>query len=181
MNTRHRPHETEPPFDPFADNTATVTAPRGGPASGGRRKPHPGPARPVDANMWGGEPTSADGVDDEETPDYSSLETVNSDLLRLRVRMNRIRREMARSGREAASAKLAYQRAMRRSLIEQSGGTAEIRRAHAEIACEELETVWIVAQQVADEYVSLFRATRDDAENAKTVAFNLRSILNTSH
>lgn len=183
MSTQHRTGAADATADPFADHTATAAtrgARAGRVATAGR--PAAAAPQPPAPPQWQEhpEPFSTD-VDDEDTPDYSSLETVNRDLLRLRVRMGRIRREMARAGRDAVTAKLAYQRAMRRALIQQSGGTAEMRRAHAELACEELETRWVTAQQIADEYNTLFRAARDDAENAKTVAFNLRSLVAAAH
>jgi len=158
--------------DPFGDQEETTIG-RGGPVSGGRReKIVPPPPLPEWAS-----PDSQDyrdGVDDE--PDYGDLEAINKDLLHLRVRMNRIRREMRAAARRAVEAKLVYQRALRRALVAQSGGSAETRKAHAELQCENLEAEHVMAQQVSDEYSTLFRAARDDVENAKTVAYNLRAL-----
>lgn len=154
--------------DPFGDDVQTSTA-----TSGRRFSPPPTPAPP----SW---PETAlqdagDAVDD--TPDYSDLESVNRDLLHLRIRLNRVRRAMRDASREAADAKIRYQRAYRRALVQQSGGSAETRKASAELLCEELEADVMVKQQVADEYQSLFRAIRDDVDNAKAVAYNLRSLM----
>ena len=85
---------------------------------------------------------------------------------------------MREAAREAVEAKLNYHRALRRALIQQSGGTAEMRRATAELLCEDLEAEMVMKQQVAEEFTSVFRSVRDDVENAKTVAYNLRALVN---
>lgn len=154
---------------------AEVIPPRGTPVSGGRRHPIP-PATAFPAWPGVAEQDAGDGV--EDPVDYADLEAVNRDLLRLRVQLNRVRRQMRQAGREAVEAKLVYQRAMRRALVQQSGGSAESRKASAELLCEDLEVAMVMAAQVADEYVSRFRAIRDDVENAKTVAYNLRALMN---
>lgn len=170
--------------DPFGDegagapsesSLAPVSSPRGGPVISGKRPSFPPPPSlpkwPVTDLQ-----DSGDGVD--EDIDYTDLDSVNKDLMRLRIRLNRVRRGMRQAARDAAEAKLTYQRAMRRALVQQSGGTAEMRRATAELLCEELEAEMVMRQQVADEFVSVFRSVRDDVENAKTVAYNLRALIN---
>jgi hypothetical protein len=179
---------TTPDFsydDPFADPApaadasaddvvADVVVPRGGPVANGRREPI-APARPLPTWADPSAQDFGDGANEGEI-DYSDLESLNRDLLRLRVRMNRIRRQMRQAGRGAIEAKLNYHRALRRALVQQSGGSAESRKASAELMCEELEADMVMRQQVADEYATLFRAIRDDIENAKTVAYNMRAI-----
>ena len=117
-----------------------------------------------------------DGADGQV--DYSDLAAINRDLLRLRVRMNRARRAMRQASRDAVEAKLRYHRALRRALVQQSGGSAETRKAAAELMCEDLEADMVMCAQVADEYTTLFRSVRDDIENAKVVAYNLRALAN---
>lgn len=172
-------YEDDPFGDSSADNSLEQTAPvsigRGGPVISGKRPsfPTPPPLPP-----WGSTEAQdrGDGVD--EQIDYSDLDAVNRDLVRLRVRLNRARRGMRQAAREAVEAKLAYHRALRRALVQQSGGTAEMRKATAELMCEELEAEMVMKQQVADEFVSVFRSVRDDVENAKTVAYNIRALVN---
>lgn len=171
--------ELESLDDPFGDvpNTAgePLKIPRGGPASGGKHQniPEPPPLpewESTDIQDFG------DGVDGNI--DYSDLSLLNKDLLHLRIRMNKIRREMRRAGREAIEAKLKYQRSLRRALVQQTGGSAETRKAAAELQCEELEADMVIKAQVAEEFVTLFRAVRDDVENAKVAAYNLRALMN---
>lgn len=167
------------PFAPDAGAPADIaasseeTVPRGGPVANGKRVVIPAPA-PLPAWESPAAQDVGDGADGDV--DYSDLESLNRDLQRLRVRMNRIRREMRRAGREALEAKLRYQRALRRALVQQTGGSAETRKAAAELQCEELEADMAMKQQVADEFNTLFRSVRDDIENAKVVSYNLRSL-----
>lgn len=163
--------------DPFAapEQADEIVIPRGGPIAGGRREPvAAAPALPSWDNT-----AYQDSFDSaEDQVDYQDLAALNKELQRLRVRMGKIRREMRNSGREAIEAKLVYQRALRRALVQQSGGTAETRKANAELQCEELEANMAMKAQVAEEYVTLFRSVRDDIENAKVVAYNLRALMN---
>lgn len=148
-------------------------APRGGPVAGGRPAAW-GEAAPLPE--WN-DPSLQDDEDGADgNLDYSDLSAVTHDLLRQRVRLNRTRRRMRAAAREATEARLRYQRALRRALVQQSGGSAETRRAAAELLCEELEADMVMKQQVADEYSSLFRSVRDDIDNAKTAAYNLRTL-----
>lgn len=154
---------------------AEAQVPRGGPVAGGRRAPI---AKAAPLPRWADPSPQDDGDGADGDVDYSDLAALNRDLLRLRVRMNRIRRAMRDAARESVEAKLAYQRALRRALVQQSGGSAETRKAAAELMCEDLEAEMVMKAQVAEEYTTLFRSVRDDIENAKVVAYNLRALSN---
>lgn len=159
---------------PFGEEpVADPRIPRGGPVSGGVRHGIPGePPLPA----WHDPSLQDDDDGADGSIDYSDLAAVTQDLLRQRVRLNRTRRRMRAAAREATEARLRYQRALRRALVQQSGGSAEMRRAAAELTCEDLEADMVMKQQVADEYSSLFRSVRDDIDNAKTAAYNLRTL-----
>jgi hypothetical protein len=162
------------PGETTVDDDGSVDVPRGGPVAGGRRVTVPA-ARPLP--RWA--PTDEQDRGDEEAGslDYHDLADVNRDLLRLRARLHRVRRGMRQAARDAVEAKLTYHRALRRALVQQSGGSAESRKASAELLCEDLEADMVMKLQVVDEFNSLFRAIRDDVENAKTVAYNLRALM----
>ena len=120
-----------------------------------------------------------DKVDDDGNGhvDYKDLETVNTDLADLRVRQNFIRRKMREASRQEVEAKLKYYRQLRRQLVQQSGGSAETRKAMAELFVEELEADMVMKGQISEEWNTLFRSVRDDTENAKVVSYNLRALL----
>lgn len=175
-DTQPRMPDLEPVgADPFGEQLVEeeTRVPRGGPVSGGKRASiPPAPALPT----WRDPSLQDRGDAVEQEPDYTDLEAVNRDLQHLRVRLSQVRRSQRAAARAAVEAKLTYQRALRRALVSQSGGTAESRKAYAELQCEELEADYVLAQQVADEYNTLFRSVRDDVDNAKTVAYNLRTL-----
>jgi hypothetical protein len=52
-----------------------------------------------------------------------------------------------------------------------------MRKASAELLCENLEADMVMKAQVVDEYTSLFRSVRDDIENVKTIAYNVRALM----
>lgn len=162
--------------NPFAhpETSADNTVPRGGPVAGGKRAPIP-ENKPIPTWEETHTQDSFDSADDQV--DYHDLASLNRELQRLRVRMANIRRAMRDAGRESVEAKMKYQRALRRALVQQSGGSAESRKANAELQCEDLEADMAMKAQVAEEYVTLFRSVRDDIENAKVVAYNLRALM----
>lgn len=155
------------------DVDGVTQVPAGGPIAGGRRTPIPAAtAFPA----WGN--TQNQDTGDEYDVDYTDLTTINRDLLHLRVRLNRVRRGLRDAGRDAVEAKARYHRQLRRALVQQSGGSAESRKAHAELTCEELEADMVMKQQIVDEFTTLLRTVRDDIENAKTAAYNVRALMN---
>lgn len=162
--------------NPFAhpETDSDNTVPHGGPVAGGKRTPIP-ENKPIPDWESTEAQDSFDSADDQV--DYHDLTSLNRELQRLRVRMANIRRAMRNAGRESVEAKMRYQRALRRALVQQSGGSAESRKANAELQCEELEADMAMKAQVAEEYVTLFRSVRDDIENAKVVAYNLRALM----
>jgi hypothetical protein len=165
----------EPVAEVATEVPGEVIVPRGGPIANGRREPI-APAGPLP--VWD-DPSYQDVNDGADGDiDYSDLYAINKDLQKLRIQMNRIRRQMREAGRQALDSKLAYQRAMRRALIQQTGGSAETRKAAAELQCEALETEMVTKGQIVDELNTRFRSVRDDIENAKVVAYNLRAIQN---
>jgi hypothetical protein len=144
--------------------------------SNGRREPIP-PAKDLPAWRSADLQDEGDGAGVGEQIDFHDLAAVNRDLVTQRIRLNRVRRQLRGASREAVEARLKYQRALRRQLVQQTGGSAETRKAAAELACEDLEADAVMKEQVASEYSTLFRSVRDDMENAKVVAYNLRSLM----
>ena len=149
--------------------------PRGGPVISGKRINIPS-AKPLP--HWDDTHLAAQDEGDVVNLDYADLNAVNRDLVLLRLRLHKVRRAMRQAAREAVEAKLRYQRSLRRALVQQSGGSAEMRKASAELLCEDLEADMVMKSQIVEEYSSLFRSIRDDVENAKTIAYNLRSLIN---
>lgn len=176
----------EDPFAPAIQDEDVFSSPeenakpiKGQVVSDGRRTPIPA-AKPLPAWSDSSDQDNGDGTDGDNPDgsiDYKDIETLNHDLLKLRVRQNNVRKAMRRATREAVIAKLVYSRAFRRALVQQTGGSAETRKATAELLCEELEADMVMKAQIAEEYSTLFRSVRDDTENVKVVSYNLRALL----
>ena len=159
-------------------NTKETTIPTGGPTTGGKRAVIPPSKQFPRWNTQINTPPQDeyDAVDDAEEADYTDLTAVNRDLQKLRVMLNRARRYHRQAEREAIEAQTTYKRALRRALVQQTGGSAETRKANAELMCEELETQTLIKTQEAAEWASRMRTIRDDIDNAKTIAYNLRTL-----
>lgn len=109
--------------------------------------------------------------------DYKDLEQINKELSHLRLLQNFVRRRMRDAKREAELASWRYDQRLRRQLVQQSGGSAETRKAMAELLVEDYEIEMIIKVQVASEWETRLRGTRDDIENTKVVAYNMRNLM----
>lgn len=110
--------------------------------------------------------------------DASDLRLINTELNRCRIRLFRISTAQRRAQRELREAELTYSRNMRRALIQTSGGTAETRRAVAEMECEPFEDRVAVAQQVVEELRKRAQDVRDDLKAVENLSHNARAQMN---
>lgn len=165
------------PGDPLAAEAGRETViPHGGPTSGGKRVPIP-PRKPFPRwNTTINTPLQDEYDFTDTDPDFTDLDEVNRDLQKLRAILNKARRYHREAERAAIEAQIAYKSALRRALVQQTGGSAETRKAKAELDCEELEVDYVVKNQVVNEWASRMRNIRDDIDNTKTVAYNLRTL-----
>lgn len=162
-----------PAVDPAPAKEKKAATVRGaGMASGGQPVEMPGaaPAGPV----WP-DPRNADEVYVPEEFDATDLAEVNRELNRARARLFRVSQELKRMQRFLAEAQCEYDRQMRRELVSISGGTAETRKAMAEIRCESLENRVIVGKQVVEEWKKRSVDCRDDLKAVENIAHNVRA------
>lgn len=143
-------------------------------AQGGRRTSVQ-PAAPK-APVFPGASTHPDAeyVPDEEF-DSSDLALVNRELNRARARLFRVSQALRDAQRDEALADIAYRRGIRRELVSLSGGSAESRKALAELACEGAEDVLVVSRQVADEWKKRAMDARDDLKAIENLSHNVRA------
>lgn len=118
-------------------------------------------------------------VDDEYIPyvqesDYTDLSLLNRDINRTRAMSFRVKNAVAEARREEVEAGDRYRKALNRQLIGLSGGTAEQRKAIAEVLTEDLNTEYLVAETIVKEQISLSYTISRDLETLKTLADNLR-------
>lgn len=106
--------------------------------------------------------------------DMNDLREVNREILNLRMRLHRLRKEYDKASRIALQAKFQYEQDKKRVLIGLSGGSDKQREAIAEIMCEELLAKSIVATAVSQELANHSRDTRTELDALKEISNNLR-------
>lgn len=106
--------------------------------------------------------------------DYTDLSLLNRDINRTRAMSFRVKNAVAEARRVEVEAADRYRKALNRQLIGLSGGTAEQRKAIAEVLTEDLNTQYLVAEAMVKEQVSLSYTVSRDLETLKTLADNLR-------
>lgn len=116
-------------------------------------------------------------VPDEEL-DASDLGEINRELNRCRARLFRVSESLKHAQRELRDAELLYSRQMRRALVKTTGGTAETRRAVAEMECEPFENDMVVKQQVVEELRKRALDVRDDLKAVENLSHNARAQMN---
>jgi hypothetical protein len=163
------PTDAAPPAEGGEEGKAARSR---GLASGGRTADIP-PMPPAPA--W----DQAAGPNDDylpaETADYTDLSQVNLDINRARRRLFQVSAALRIASREAIEAEVTYRRHMRRALVSLSGGSAEGRKAMAEMQCEEYENAMVVTAQVVEELKKRSTDARDDLKAAENIAHNVRA------
>ena len=119
--------------------------------------------------------TSAyDDYEPAEDVDYGDLRAVNKEIVDLRIRLHRIRKELKQADRMALKAKYSYEQDKKRVWIGISGGSDKSREAMAELLCEEAYSYYLVASTVAKEVMQHSRDIRTELDALKEISNNLR-------
>lgn len=113
----------------------------------------------------------------DEGFDATDLIQVNRELNRARARVFRCSDILKTCQRTLAEAQSNYDRQMRRALVTITGGTAESRKALAEIQCEEFENRVVVGKQVVEEWRRRCSDARDDLKALENISHNVRASL----
>jgi hypothetical protein len=106
--------------------------------------------------------------------DMNDLREVSREIMNLRMRLHRIRKEFDKANRIALQAKFVYEQEKKRVVIGLSGGSDKQREAIAELMCEELLGKSIVCQAVSQELANHSRDTRIELDALKEISNNLR-------
>lgn len=130
------------------------------------------PPRPLAGWPSGGE--DEDFVPDDEI-DAADLAVLNRELNRARARVFRVSRRLKEAQRHLVQVETDYGRALRRALVGVSGGSAETRKAQAEIQCEPLEDAVVIARQVVEEWKKRALDSRDDLRAIENLSHNARA------
>lgn len=131
--------------------------------------------RPAPLPNWPAPRGDEDVYVPEEEFDISDLSEINRQLMRAKSRLFRVSGHQKGAQRALIDAQLTYRRAFRRSLIMQTGGSAEARKAMAEVMCEDFENAMVVAEQVVEEWKKRAQDCRDDLKAIENLAHNVRA------
>lgn len=113
----------------------------------------------------------------DEELDFSDLSDLNREINRARARSYRVKDGLADARREETEAQEEYRKAYNRALVGISGGSAETRKAMAEIATEDLYSNMLIKQTIAKELTNLSYTVSRDLDTLKTISDNLRKQL----
>jgi hypothetical protein len=108
---------------------------------------------------------------------FEDLRSVNMEILRLRRLQAKIGEALGQMGRDVTTAELDYDRAFRRAVLRQSGGSEGSRKAAAQLECEELEGVLAVRRRAYENLLQRFRSVRDDQGVLENLSSNIRSTM----
>ena len=117
-------------------------------------------------------------VDDAYIPeefDASDLSILNREMNRCRARLFRVSQGQKNAQRDLRESELLYNRNMRRALVRASGGSAEVRKAVAEMECEEFENDVVVKVQIVEELRKRAQDVRDDLKAVENLSHNARA------
>lgn len=109
--------------------------------------------------------------------DFEDLSEINKRLNQSRIKFYRIGSQLKDAQRHLSDAKSAYNRRMRRELLNTSGGTEKTRIASAELACEDWENDVAVATQLVSEITNEQRIASKDLDVLESLANNARAQL----
>jgi len=106
--------------------------------------------------------------------DYSSLEELSEAITQARISLFKITENINKYERLERKARVAYERAYRRTLLMSVEKTELMKRARADLMNEGLENEVIVNEQVKNELVRMSHAVRLELQTLQSVSNNMR-------
>ncbi len=107
--------------------------------------------------------------------DATDLAVLNRQLNECRARLFHVSAGLREAQRAKVDAEVAYHRRMRRALVNTSGGSADTRRAIAELQREAWENDLLIATQVVEEWKKRAVDVRDDLKTVENICHNARA------
>lgn len=111
---------------------------------------------------------------EEEIVDYESIEALNRTINQARLALFKTNDSISRYERAEKKAKVEYERAHRRALLQSTAKTADERRARADLLCEDLENEWLLQSQIKDELIRFSHSLRLELQTLQTLGNNIR-------
>jgi len=111
---------------------------------------------------------------DNQVTDYESLEELNSSIQQARLALFRVMDDINTFERHEKRAKAKYARQHRREYMSASGKTEALRKAQADLRCENLENDAFIYEQARLELTRLSNTLRLELQTLQTLGNNLR-------
>lgn len=106
--------------------------------------------------------------------DFTDLQNINQEILKLRIRLHQVRNDYKMAKRVATHLKYVYESQKKYTWIQLSGGSDKTRESMAEMMCQDQYTEYLVAQTVADEMKDMSAALRVELDALKEISNNQR-------
>lgn len=110
----------------------------------------------------------------KQITDYEDLQQLSGAINAARVALFRVTEQINKYERKEKEAKLRYERAYRRAYLESVEKTEAQKKMRAELACENLENDYIVAEQLKNELSRMSYSLRLELQTLQAVGNNLR-------
>lgn len=126
--------------------------------------------------QWSGPVIAEETYIPSEEFDAKDVSDINRELNRVKTRLFKVGQALDAANAELAEAELIYDRHYRRALVRVTGGSAEIRKAVAELECEPYENDLAVKRQVCERLKRLVGAVRHELDAVQGQSHNMRSL-----
>jgi hypothetical protein len=121
-----------------------------------------------------GVPSRNGDYEPDHDVDFSDLNNINRELIKLRIRIHEVRNDFKKAKRASTHAKYVYEQEKKRIWIQLSGGSEKTREAMAEIMTQDAYTEFLVANVIADEMAEMSRVLRTELDALKEISNNQR-------
>lgn len=111
---------------------------------------------------------------EEQIVDYETLEELGTSINAARISLFKITDQINKYERLEKEAKTKYDRTWRREYVTSVEKTDALKRAHADISCEDIENNYIEYEQVKKELERLSYSLRLELQTLQTLGHNLR-------
>lgn len=109
--------------------------------------------------------------------DYESLDHLNTSITAARLALFKVADMVNNYERLERESKLLYDRKYRRAYLASTEKTDTLKKARAELHCEDLENEWLMNEQVRIELVRMSNSLRIDLQTLQSIGNNLRQQL----
>ena len=113
----------------------------------------------------------------DQINDYEDLEGLSHAITQARIALFKVTDQINKYDRLAKGKKIEYERAYRREYLRSVERTENLKKARADLACENLENDYLVNEQLVSELIRLSNTLRLELQTLQAVGNNIRQQL----